>query len=191
MDELRVKNRKQWREWLAEHHDASPGVWVVYAKQGTEKPTISYEDSVLEALCFGWIDGLMRSVDETYYKRRFTPRKEKSLWSPSNKKRVAKLLKEGRMTPAGQRLIDAAKENGWWDRKTDATRTAALEEPTPAFRTALDAHPRARKGFEGLTPGRQRAYIRWIAAAKRDETRERRIREALTLLQEGKELGMK
>jgi uncharacterized protein YdeI (YjbR/CyaY-like superfamily) len=109
---------------------------------------------VLEALCFGWIDGLVRSIDDTYYKRRFTPRNPKSLWSPSDKRRVARLQNDGRMAAAGQALIDAAKGNGWWDRPTDAVRTEPLTEPTPAFREALDAHPKAKAGFESLTPGR-------------------------------------
>lgn len=191
MDELRVTSPEAWRRWLADHHAEADGVWLVYAKKGTGEPTITYEESVLEALCFGWIDGLVRSIDDSYYKRRFTPRNPKSLWSPSNRRRVARLQNEGRMTPAGQALIDAAKENGWWDRPTDAVRTEPLTEPTPAFREALDAHPRAKAGFEGLTPGRQRAYIRWVAAAKREETRTRRIGESLALLEEGKELGMK
>lgn len=191
MDELRVTSREAWHRWLADHHADATGVWLVYAKRDTGEPTLTYEESVLEALCFGWIDGLVRSIDGTYYKRRFTPRNPKSLWSPSNKRRVARLLKEGRMTPAGQALVDAAKENGWWDRPTDAVRTAPLTDPTPAFRQALEAHPKAKAKFEGLTPGRQRAYIRWIAAAKRDETRSRRIAESLALLEEGKDLGMK
>lgn len=189
--ELRVTSREEWRRWLADHHADAAGIWLVYAKKGTGEPTVSYEESVLEALCFGWVDGLVRSIDETWYKRRFTPRNPKSHWSPSNKRRVAELQKEGRMTPAGRALVEAAKENGWWDRPTDAVRTASLTEPTSEFRKALDAHPESRAGFEGLTPGRQRAYIRWIAAAKREETRSRRIRESLALLEKGKELGMK
>ncbi len=82
MEELRVTTRRAWRNWLARHHADSDGVWFVYAKTGTGEPTVSYEESVLEALCFGWVDGLLKSMDETFYKRRFTPRKPRSTWSP-------------------------------------------------------------------------------------------------------------
>jgi uncharacterized protein YdeI (YjbR/CyaY-like superfamily) len=190
MEELRVTTRRAWRNWLARHHADSDGVWFVYAKTGTGEPTVSYEESVLEALCFGWVDGLLKSMDETFYKRRFTPRKPRSTWSPSNRRRVAELVEAGLMTPAGQALVDAARENGMWDRPTESQRTKPLTEPTPEFQKALDGNPRAKAGFDGLTPGRQRTYIRWIAAAKRQATRERRIAQALDSLEEGEELGM-
>lgn len=191
MDEVRPTSRAQWRAWLAKNHDTSRGCWVVYAKKGTDVPTLSYEESVLEALCYGWIDGLMKSIDETYYKRRFTPRKPKSTWSPSNKRRVSQLLEEGTMRPAGQALIDAAKADGSWDTPSEAERAAPVTDPTPEFQAALDANPRAKAGFDALTPGRRKVYCQWIAAAKRDATREKRIREALESLEEGQELGMK
>lgn len=191
MREHRFESREEWREWLAAHHADTDGVWLIYAKKGTGQASVSYEESVLEALAYGWIDGLVRSIDETWYKRRFTPRSPTSHWSPSNKRRVAALQRQGRMTPAGQALVDAAKENGWWDRPTDAVKTAPLTRPTPAFQEALDAHPAAHEAFRRLTPGRQRTYIRWIAAAKREATRARRIGEALEHLERGRELGMK
>jgi uncharacterized protein YdeI (YjbR/CyaY-like superfamily) len=190
MEELRVTTRKAWRNWLAKHHADSDGVWFVYAKKGTGEPTVGYEESVLEALCFGWVDGLLKSMDETFYKRRFTPRKPRSTWSPSNMRRVAELVEAGLMTPAGQALVDAARENGMWDRPTEAQRTKPLTEPTPELQKALDGNPRAKAGFDALTPGRQRTYIRWIAAAKREATRGRRIAQALASLEEGEELGM-
>lgn len=187
MDEFTPTSRAQWRRWLEAHHGDSPGVWLVYAKKGTGVETVDYEESVLEALCFGWVDGLMKSVDEMFYKRRFTPRKPVSTWSPSNKRRVDALVKAGLMTPAGQALVDAARANGCWDAPD---RPAVPDEPTPEFRKALDGNPRARRTFDELTPGRRRQYVGWIATARRPETRDRRIARALELLEEGKALGM-
>ncbi|UCC26387.1 MAG: YdeI/OmpD-associated family protein [Gemmatimonadales bacterium] len=182
-----MSTRAAWRSWLAEHHDSSNGVWLVYAKKGTGVPTLTYEESVLEALCFGWIDGLLRSVDDTFYKRRFTPRKPRSSWSPSNKRRVAQLESEGLMTPAGQALVDAAKAGGSW---AAADRPAVPDRPTADFQEALDRTPAAKAGFEALTPARKRQYIGWIATARRPETRAKRIEESLALLREGRPLGM-
>lgn len=187
MDEIRPRSRAEWRAWLSEHHRSSGGVWVLYAKQGTGRPTLSYEESVLEALCFGWVDGLLKSVDESFYKRRFTPRKPASTWSPSNKRRVARLLEDGLMTPAGMALVDAARENGQWDAPD---RPEVPADPSPDFQAALDAHPGARAGFAALTPAQRRHYIGWIATAKRPETRQRRIARSLALLAEGRPLGM-
>ena len=149
--------------------------------------TISYDESVLEALCFGWIDGKVQTLDETFYQRRFTPRQAKSPWSPTNKRRVAALEGTGLMTPAGQAAIDAAHASGTWDAPDP---DMGSEIPSGEFAEALAANPKARAGFDGLTPGRKREYVRWIRSAKREETRLRRIAKALPLLEEGKGLGM-
>lgn len=187
MEELRLTDRGQWRRWLADHHATSSGVWLVYAKKASGEPTLEYEESVLEALCFGWVDGLMRSIDETFYKRRFTPRRPVSTWSPSNKRRVAELVAAGLMTPAGQALVDAARDNGCWDAPD---RPQIPDEPTPDFQAALDGNAAARTGFAGLTPAQRRQYVGWIATAKRADTRERRIARALALLEDGTPLGI-
>ena len=187
MDEVRITTREAWRAWLADHHADTAGVWLVYARKGTGEATLDYEASVQEALCFGWVDGLMKSMDGPFYKRRFTPRRPVSSWSPSNKRRVAELQARGLMTPAGQALVDAARENGCWDAPD---RPAIPDAPTPDFQAALDADTRARDAFRGLTPAQRRQYIGWIATAKRSGTREGRIARALEFLAEGKPLGM-
>lgn len=187
MDELRITTREAWRAWLAANHAATPGVWLVYARKGTGEATLDYEESVLEALCFGWVDGLLKSMDGPFYKRRFTPRRPVSTWSPSNRRRVAALQATGLMTPAGQALVDAAMENGCWDAPD---RSEIPDAPTPDFQAALDGDARARAAFQALTPAQRRRYVGWIATARRSDTRERRVARALELLAEGKPLGM-
>lgn len=187
MDELRLTDRSQWRRWLSDNHERSRGVWLVYAKKASGEPTLEYDESVREALCFGWIDGLMKSMDETFYKRRFTPRKPVSTWSPSNKSRVAELMAAGLMTPAGQALVDAARENGCWDAPD---RPDVPDDPPPEFQAALEAHPSAAAAFRRLTDAQRRQYIGWVATAKKPDTRRRRIARSVALLAQGKTLGM-
>ena len=109
------KSREQWRAWLERNHAASIGVWVVFAKKHTGLPTLSYEDAVQEALCFGWIDSLMKSIDDRFHMQMFTPRKAKSAWSVSNKARLEKLMKAGLMAPAGLAAVNDAKQSGSWN----------------------------------------------------------------------------
>ena len=113
------RSRSAWRNWLLKSHADVEEVWVVFYKKGTGQPTISHNDAVEEALCFGWIDGIRKRVDDARYMHRFTPRKLNSGWSDSNKERVVRLVAAGLMTAAGQRLIDQAKGSGAWDRSSD------------------------------------------------------------------------
>ena len=113
------RSRSAWRNWLRKTHTDVTEVWVVFYKKNTGHPTISYNDAVEEALCFGWIDGIRKHVDDARYMHRFTPRKLNSVWSESNKKRGARLTEARLMTPAGQRLIDHAQKSGAWDRSSD------------------------------------------------------------------------
>ncbi len=117
LEELTVPDAEAWRAWLDAHHAAAPGVWLVLAKKGTTEPTsVTYEQGVLEALCYGWIDGHTKSRDAATYLQRYTPRRAKSNWSASNLARVERLIAEGRMRPAGQAEIDRAKADGRWDK---------------------------------------------------------------------------
>jgi uncharacterized protein YdeI (YjbR/CyaY-like superfamily) len=101
MNLLHVTNRQDWRAWLAEHHAAETEVWLVFAKQHTGKPRVSYDEAVEEALCYGWIDSIVRKMDDDHYAQKFTPRKDRTKWSASNLERVRRLLAEGQMTEAG------------------------------------------------------------------------------------------
>lgn len=182
------KNRKHWRDWLRKNHAGKSEVWVVFFKKTSQKANLSYNDAVEEAICFGWIDGTKRSIDEDRYMHRFSPRKTGSRWSPSNKDRARRLLDAGLMTGAGKLAIAEAKENGSWD--NPVTSPGPLPMP-PDFDARLKRNSKARTFFDSLTPSCRRQFVDWVASAKRDETRRRRIEEAIGLLGKGRKLGMR
>lgn len=174
---------------MAENHDREQeGIWLVYHKRGTGKPSLEYEESVEEALCFGWIDSIIKRIDDRRYCRKFTPRKDDSGWSSTNKRRVEKMVKEGRMTEFGQAKIDAAKRSGRWER--DPRPVIDTDVPRDLSR-ALVRNRNAKEFFEQLAPTYRKHFIGWINAAKRPETRAKRIRESLTLLARGEKLGLR
>lgn len=182
------RSRAAWRAWLAKHYDAPTEVWCVFFKQGAGEKTLSYDDAVEEALCFGWVDGLKKSIDDARYMFRFTPRKPNSKWSPSNKTRVARLIKSGAMTEAGLCLVEEAKRHGNWDAPTGPQ--VDFQTP-PEFAARLKKDEAAKTFFDSLAPSYQRQYVAWIASAKREETRKRRLEEAMALLKKGEKLGMR
>jgi len=184
-----VRDRAAWRRWLEENHATEPqGVWLVYYKQHTGKSTLEYDESVEEALCFGWVDSLIRKIDEERFARKFTPRKETSNWSESNRKRVERLIGEGLMTGAGLVKVKAAKASGLWEADP---RPEVDENMSPEFAAALVENRAARSFFEALTRSRQREFILWINVAKKAGTKERRLAESVSLLEQGRKLGMK
>ena len=190
MKALRVETRQAWRAWLAEHHAIETEVWLVFHKAHTGEPNVPYDDAVQEALCFGWIDSLIKRIDDNRYARKFTPRRPGSAWSESNKKRVDKMIAEGWMTDAGLVLVNQAKTSGEWDRRR--TRPLSPKNELPAeLRDALEIHPNAAKTYRSLPPTYQKQYILWIATAKRTETRQRRTKEAIKKLERGERLGLK
>ena len=180
------KNRDAWRAWLEKNHAREKELWLVLYKKSSNKPTVSYAEAVEEALCFGWIDGLTKGVDEEKYAVRFSPRKSGSVWSESNKKRVAKMIELGLMMQVGLAKIEEAKRNGEWDKATEREDTTNI---SPELKRALESDKIAQQNFDKLAPSHKRQYIGWIADAKRDETRERRIRQAVQMLKENKKLG--
>ena len=189
MKQLYFKTSKEWREWLKANYDTEKGVWLVYYKKGFDKPTMKYDESVEEALCYGWIDSLIKRIDEKKFARKFHPRKEKSYWSELNKKRVAKLIKENRMTKIGLKKIEAAKKNGMWNKlnpKPDFEISV-----TPEFQKALNKNKKAKKNFKNLPPSHKKPYMIWISSARKMETQLKRINEAVQLLENGKKLGLK
>jgi uncharacterized protein YdeI (YjbR/CyaY-like superfamily) len=188
MKRLYVTDRDQWRDWLSEHHAAEAGIWLAFYKKGTSKPTTEYEAAVEEALCFGWIDSIVKRLDAERYVRKFTPRKDRSNWSALNRKRAAKMIRAGRMTEAGLVKIKAAKRNGSWNQ--DGKTSKSLEMPAE-FAEALAGNKKAKANFERLAPTYRRHYLGWIAAAKRPETKRRRVDESIALLEKGGKLGMK
>jgi uncharacterized protein YdeI (YjbR/CyaY-like superfamily) len=183
---LEVTTRAEWRAWLARHHDREREIWLVFWKKHTGKPSLPYAEAVDEALCFGWIDSLVRRLDDERYAQKFTPRKDKSSWTDLNRRRFARLVEEGRMTPAGLA-------------KGPPPATAAGPRPPrdPAaavpgdVEAALRAQGDAWVNFTRLAPSYRRLYVGWIEAAKRPETRARRLAEAVGKLARNEKLGMK
>jgi uncharacterized protein YdeI (YjbR/CyaY-like superfamily) len=186
MKTLRVRALEEWRDWLEGHHASESEVWLVFHKQETGKASIAYTDALDEALCFGWVDSLVKRLDERRYARKFTPRRADSRWSAINRKRYAELKASGRLKPAGIRRAPTG--------RGDAPRPDRLEMPArlpPYMERALKAHPRARHHFEKLSPSHRRKYFAWIDSAKREETKLRRLQEAIRLLEQGQLLGLK
>ncbi len=188
METLYIESREKWREWLEKNHAAVGEIWLVYYKKHTGKKSVPYEASVEEALCFGWIDSIIKKIDEEKYARKFTPRKEGSVWSDLNKKRAEKMVKAGLMTEIGRKKIDSAKKSGAWAAGSRAELDLTV---SPEFRGALKKNPKAARVFDKLAPSHKRQYLGWINSAKRMETRVRRIEEAVRLLSKGEKLGMK
>ncbi len=193
---VEMKNRAAWRRWLQRHHATADGVWLVFYKKHTGTPTVVYAEALDEALCFGWIDSTVNRLDDARYMQRFTPRRRGSGWSEVNKRRVAQLIDAGRMREAGLREVDAAKADGRWAKPRDSHLVSAQEPGDsplvlpPAFQAALDGDARAQATFDALTAVQRRNYVRWIAAAKTDRTRDARIARSIALLADGKKLGM-
>lgn len=179
LPELVVPDAPAWRLWLAENHLASPGVWLVLHKKGGAVTELVYEPAVLEALCFGWIDGQLRARDAESSAIRFTPRSPRSRWSRTNVDRVAQLEAEGRMTPAGRAAVDAAKADGRWE----AAYSGAASAEVPAdLADAIAAVPEAQAMFDVLTSTNRFALIYRTTSVKRPETRARKISEFVDML---------
>jgi uncharacterized protein YdeI (YjbR/CyaY-like superfamily) len=183
MRALDARSRRQWRKWLAEHHASESGVWLVFHKSHTGVRSLSYNDAVEEALCYGWVDSIIRKIDAGRYARKFTPRKAGSKWSTANRLRYADLARRGRLAPAG---VKRAPTN----RSGDAPRPSLAKLPGYIDR-ALRADERAWRFFQSLAPSYRRAYIGWIDSAKLKETRARRLHEAVRLLAAGRKLGLR
>jgi uncharacterized protein YdeI (YjbR/CyaY-like superfamily) len=174
-----VTGPEEWRAWLTKHHQFETEVWLIFYKKHTGRPRISYDHAVEEALCFGWIDSIVKTIDHERFAQRFTPRRDSSKWSELNKRRVRKLIREGRMTNAGLAKADLATPG----EKKVKPREGDADSPR-VVKQALMKHAKAWKSFQSLTPSRQRAYVRLITDAKKEETRERRLREAIALLEQ-------
>lgn len=186
---LEVKNRLEWKDWLSENHNRVSEIWLVYYRKETGYPSISYQDSLDEALCFGWVDSIIKKLDQTKYARKFTPRRDNSKWSLVNKRRVEKLMAEGLMTEHGLKKVEAARSSGSWE--NPGTRPGMDFQMPPEFSTALKEDPRAGETYYNLAATYQNQYLAWICLAKQPETRKKRISESIKLLMEGKKLGLR
>lgn len=178
------KDRAAWRKWLEKHHASHPGFWMVYYKNHTGRKGIDYAASVEEALCFGWIDSLIHRVDDARYARKFTPRTSSAHWSAINLERVKRLKAAGRMTPAG--VAKLAKGVKAYVPLTQRRMAVPAD-----LKRAFEKNAKARENFARLAPGYRRHYVGWIATAKKEETRARRVRQAISLLSRNRKLGLK
>ena len=166
------KTRAEWRQWLLRNHLTEREIWLVYYKKHTGKKSIVYEEAVQEALCYGWIDSTVKRLDEDKYMQKYTPRKKISNWSATNKKRVAQLISDSRMTRFGQNKINTAKKNRSWSRLPEAGKTPEMPKE---LRIALNKNKSAKKNFDNFAESYRKQYLGWLNSAKKDKTRQKRI----------------
>ncbi len=176
------KNAKAFETWLKQHHATSPGLWLKIAKRGANEPSVPYPEAVEIALCWGWIDGQKKGLDEQYFLQRFTPRRARSVWSKINVNKVAALIKEGRMQAPGLAQVEAAKADGRWAKAYDGARTSVVPEDLIA---ALDAEPKAKAFFSTINAANRYAILWRIQTAVKAETRARRIAQLVEMLARG------
>jgi uncharacterized protein YdeI (YjbR/CyaY-like superfamily) len=176
------KDAKAWEAWLAKNQTAIDGIWMRIAKKASGKKSVTYPEALEVALCYGWIDGLKRPESETTWLQKFTPRRARSLWSKINRDKALALIESGRMKPAGLEEVERAKKNGCWDSAYSAPSSATM---TPELETALKKSPRAKAFFETLSRANRYGILWRVQTAKKAETREKRIRSYIEMLEKG------
>lgn len=189
---LFFETQDSFRSWLQANHDKSPGIWMEYYKKETQVPCIDYKEALRQALCFGWIDSTVRTLDKDRYVRMFTPRRNISNWSEVNKKLVLSLMEEGIMTEHGLRKIDGYLKTGTVQWPSAEPEAESRHPGIPDYILEEFAlHEPALTNFNRLSKTNKAYFIRWITSAKREETIQNRLRESIAMLKEDKKLGMK
>lgn len=185
--ELYFKTRTQWRKWLEKNHATSDGIWLIYYKKGSGKSSVKYDEAVEEALCFGWIDSKLKSVNEDYYIQYFTRRRKGSVWSKYNLNRVKKMIEAGKMMPAGMAEYQKALDNPKviYDNRNDSD-----PEIPDDLMESLKANPKAHDNFMNFSNTNRRMYIFWLNSAKREQTRKNRISRIVEYSEQNKLPGM-
>ena len=179
-------NQADWRAWLAAHHDARPeGVWLKIAKKGSDVASVDYPQALEVALCYGWIDGQKKGLDETHWLQRFTPRRSRSIWSKVNRAKADALVEAGEMQPAGLAEMERAQADGRWDAAYDGQRTSAVPDDLAA---ALAGNAVAREFFATLDSTNRYAILHRLQTAKKPETRARRLAQFVEMLGERRTL---
>ena len=181
-------DRNAWRLWLVKNHDKKNKIWLVFNKKHTGKPNITYDEAVEEAICFGWIDSIVKRIDDEKYAQKFTPRKPGSKWSESNRKRADKMIKQRKMTRAGLNLVNEAKKRGEWSASPVPRRDLAI--PT-YIEEALKSNEKASGNFRKLAPSYKRQYVGWVDSAVKEDTKKRRLAEVIRVFEKNEKLGMK
>lgn len=182
---LPFENKKKWADWLEKQHDKSPGVWLKLAKKDTGIKSVTRDEALDVALCYGWIDGQGKSLDDQYWLQKFTPRRPKSTWSKINTEKVERLIASGEMKPAGLREIEAAKQDGRWDKAYASQKNMTVPEDLQA---ALNKNKKAKAFFETLKGSNRYAILFRIHNAKKLETRIRRIQQFVEMLERGEKI---
>jgi uncharacterized protein YdeI (YjbR/CyaY-like superfamily) len=193
LESLHFADESSFLDWLKNHHDKSPGIWLVFYRKNTGKECIKYNEALDAALCYGWIDSIIKKLDDYKYARKFTPRTNTSNWSEFNKRRVLELIETGKMTEAGLRKIDLWLRTGKVDWTIKGKKLKKPEKTTvPQFIIdEFSANEPALSNFKKLAPSHQRRYVLWITQAKREITIGKRLKESINLLKENSKLGLK
>jgi uncharacterized protein YdeI (YjbR/CyaY-like superfamily) len=173
------EQQEDWADWLTENHGSSLGLWLQLAKKGADVPSVSYEEAIEIALCFGWIDGQKKAHDEQFWLQKFTRRSDKSVWSKINKDKALALIEAGKMKPSGLLEVERAKSDGRWDAAYDSASKAAVPDD---FQSALDSNPRARDFFETLDSRNRYAILFRIQTVRKAETRVKKIAQFVQML---------
>lgn len=179
---LTFDSQEDWRRWLEKHHSASNGVWIRFYKKASDITSLVYSEALDEALCYGWIDSQVKKYDDLSYIQKFTPRKSKSIWSKVNREHITRLMKEGRMTPAGLKRVEEAKNDGRWKSAYDSPTTMEIPKD---FLSDLSKFPKAKAFFETLNKSNVYAIAWRLQTAKKPETREKRKKVIIEMLQRG------
>lgn len=192
LEQIHFTDKESFREWLIKNHDKSDGIWMIYYKKHTKKPSVEYSDALDEALCYGWIDSIIKRVDDEQYVRKFTPRKNIKNWSEVNKVKVMRLIQQERMTLFGLQKIESYIKTGeikWDDNKIEIDYGDIKNAPKFII-DFLKKNPPVLQEFQKIAPSYRKEYIRWILNAKREETRQKRLKELLEKLISNRKPGM-
>ena len=182
---LPFESKKKWAAWLARQHDTSKGVWLQLAKKDSGIASITYEEALDVALCYGWIDGQKKGFDDRYWLQKFTPRGPKSIWSKINTEKAERLIASGEMQPVGVKAVEAAKQDGRWEAAYSSQKNMTVPEELKA---ALAKDKKASAAFAALNSANRYAILFRIQTAKKAETRARRIQQFVEMLARGEKL---
>lgn len=178
-------SQKKWADWLAKQHDKSTGVWLKLAKKDSRIPSVTYDEALDVALCYGWIDGQKKGFDDKYWLQKFTPRGPKSIWSKINTEKAEKLIKSGEMKPAGLKAVEAARQDGRWDAAYASQKNISVPED---FQAALDTNKKAKAFFATLNSVNRYAILFRIQTARKAETRAKRIQQFIEILDKNEKI---
>jgi len=182
---LPFESKEKWTDWLARQHDKSAGMWLKIAKKDAGIPSVTYEEALDVALCYGWIDGQKKGFDDQYWLQKFTPRGPKSIWSKINTEKAERLIASGEMKPAGLKAIEAARQDGRWEAAYASQKNISISED---FQAALDKNKKAKAFFETLNSANRYAILFRIHNAKKPETRAKQIQQFVEMLEKGEKI---